>query len=147
MKKLFLFVAILALSASVNGQRLQTALLTERTVAGPQYGALVLYENKKQRGFGIFYQAPLPALKEKILRESFSGIHLQMPLAKCPRLLVAGTVRAGFVTSRYFVVAPGVETRIDMGKKMAAGFGSSLRMGYPSFSAFLVVKIIQLQKS
>jgi hypothetical protein len=147
MKKLSLFAVIIALATSVSGQRLQTALLAERTAAGTQFGALLLYETKKQRGLGVFYQAPVPALKEKTLNENFSGIYLQVPLARSPRLLVSGTMRGGFVSGQYVVVVPGLETRVDLGKKIAAGFGSSVRMGYPSFSARLIVKIIQLGKS
>lgn len=125
----------------LRSQNLLTAAQVEYTVAGVQFGGLMMFETKKQFGSGFFYQTNRLNSSKELSTKNYYGIQLQVPLVKSSRLLFAATMRAGFVQDKFFVVVPGLETRVSIRKRFAMGWGMSLRMNYPSISTKLIIKL------
>lgn len=135
-------IVFIALSSYFSyGQKLVTSVHAEYTVIGPQYGSALVYESKKQFGLGIFYQAGLKPSEASASDDRFYGLHLQVPLVKCQQMSFSGLLRSGLVRDRFVVIVPGVETSINLGKRLALGFGMSLRMNKPAVSSRLSFKL------
>jgi len=138
-----ILVVLFALVGLTSGycQDLLLSAQAESTVAGMQAGATVMYETKKMWALGSFYQRSTSPSIEHQETNSFYGGQFQFPLVRAKRISFLGTVRAGFANNKFFVLAPGFETRINLGSRFAVGVGTSMRMNYPSVSLKLIVKI------
>jgi len=142
----FLIVVLIFLlvAASITlsyGQDLVTSLQVESTVAGFQAGGTVQYETKKLWAFGGFYQRSTARSAEHREVNTFFGARLQVPLVNCERMALFGIMRTGFANEKFFVVVPGLETRINFGKRCGVGLGIGMRMNYPSISSRFIVKL------
>lgn len=142
MKSILSVIFIVVNSLWAGAQHMALSVTTEYTVAGHQYGASLMYETSKQWGLGTFYQGEFYNYSESSLKKDvFYGVVAQAPLVQCSKLAFFGNLRAGFVNKNFFVLVPGLETRLSMSKRLALGFGMSMRMSYPSVAARVVVKL------
>lgn len=144
MKKVLSIVSVILLLTTVSAKAQGILLFpqTEKTVAGYQYGAALLAENKKLWGIGAFYQAGINSQGEMQPKDPFYGVMISAPVMKTDKVSFFGTLRAGFVNEDYAVVVPGLETRLSVTNRIGASFGMGLRMGYPSVSGKLFIKIL-----
>lgn len=140
-KAVVLAVLFILLNTSSFGQRMTIGLHSEHTVAGVQYGAVTGIESKKQFGVGVFYQMDMKTPLEAEKKNTLYGIYLNAPLVKCDKLSFFGTLRGGLANEKFAVIIPGLETRINVGKRMAVAFGMSMRMNYPSVTSKVILKV------
>ena len=143
MKKIFLMFtgSLLAVSMAFS-QQLKMAPTVEKTVAGNQYGSLLMYQNKSQWCFGGFYQTSLLRNSEGIHSiNQFYGIVFNAPIVKSDKINFYFNARCGLVNQFSMVIAPGVETEINISKSISIGVAMSLRMTYPSAAARIYFKI------
>ncbi len=139
--KTTLIIFLLALIGSkANGQRLLTAAYAEYTVAGVQYGGMATWATERQWGAGIFYQSSLQTTENSNIKKYY-GLMLQVPIVRASKLLLTGTLRSGIVNDQFLVIVPGLETKVDLGKKIAVAFGMSVRMNYPAVSSKFIIKL------
>lgn len=129
-----------AQSGATNGD-LVTAIQLEYTITGPQYGTAVMYETQKQWGAGVFYQVGSGLSDEIVTKDQFYGAQLQVPLVRTERISFFTALRGGLVNERFLVVVPGLETRINVGRRIGVSFGMSLRKSYPSVSSKFAFKL------
>ncbi|HYC86465.1 MAG TPA: hypothetical protein VEB86_14630 [Chryseosolibacter sp.] len=141
MRTLIVLLILTVVSTTSRGQHMWLSMLSEYTIAGPQYGAAILMETNKKLGAGLFYQADIQSPAEVKTNNTFYGLQLQIPLAKSEKINFFGTVRGGLVNDKFAVIVPGVETRINAGKRLAVGFAMSMRMNYPSVLGKLTYRI------
>ncbi len=134
-------LALLLTGAFTFAQSMVTAIQMEYTVAGTQYGSSFIYESKKQWGLGVFYQVGVTQSVEIFDKDQFYGAQIQFPLVKSERISFFTSLRGGLVNDKFLVVVPGLETRINVGKRLGVAFGMSLRMNYPSVSSKLICKL------
>jgi hypothetical protein len=136
-----ILLIFLMLSASIaKSQDLILGMQLETTVAGSQSGVTIMYEAKKGFGIGGFYQRDIQPSRELKTLNTFYGGQIQAPLVKSERLMLSAVLRGGFV-NQFVVVVPGLETQINIRKRLGVAIGSSLRMNYPAFSAKAVLKL------
>jgi hypothetical protein len=121
-------------------QRLLTSTYAEYTVSGVQYGGAAIFATDRQWGAGIFYQTSLSST-ENVNIKKYYGLTLQVPIVRTSRLLLAGTLRSGVVNDQFFVIVPGLETQIELSKKIALAVGMSVRMNYPAVSSKFIIKL------
>jgi hypothetical protein len=138
--KTALFILLLVFFGFSNSlsQKLLTSTYAEYTVTGVQYGGAATYATDRQWGVGIFYQSSLRVTESY---NKYYGILLQVPIVRTPQLLLTGTLRTGIVNDQFLVIVPGLETRIELNKKIAVAFGMSVRMNYPAISSKFIVKL------
>ena len=141
--------SILILSISSLGASAQQLIFqsgVEKTVAGFEYGASISYETKGMWALGSFYQTGISRnnaegrLEQKSL---FYGAIFQAPIAKSDRLAFLFNLRTGFINEKFFVVVPSLETRVHVNKRIGVSVGTALRMGFPSFSAKVFIKLFK----
>lgn len=128
-----LLITTMALSTA-KGQALQLSVGLEKTATRCLYGGDLTFESKGKWGIGAFYQAGVPnESKESLkLKDAFYGLSLQVPIAKSQKIDFFATLRTGMVNEDFFVVVPGLETRIKTWRKLSTTFGMGYRVGYPS---------------
>lgn len=141
LKSITIFFPLFLAMTLAFGQDLVSALQVEYTVAGLQYGGSLMYEAKSKLGLGFFYQAPIGSLEDAHIKDQFYGVITQIPLAKSEKILFAANLRAGLVNDQFLVVVPGLETNINISKRIGIAFGMSLRMNYPSVSTKITLKL------
>lgn len=128
------------ISSYCYSQHLVTSLQLEYTVTGPHYGASLTYETGKLWGLGGFLQEAAPS-DDAATQDRFYGAVLQAPLVKSQKLSFLALLRGGFVNDKFLVIIPGLETRIDLGKRVALSAGMSFRKSYPALSSKLSLKL------
>jgi hypothetical protein len=140
MKSSGIALCLLFTSLIAGGQNLVVSVQAESTVAGPQYGPTVMYESKNAFGIGAFFQQNALPSRETGQISSFYGSHLQVPLVRDSKILFFAVLRGGIANKQFVVIVPGVETRLNVTKRLATGLSASMRMGYPALSARLILK-------
>ena len=132
----FIFIILLLTSgfSATRGQGIQLSVGVEKTATRCLYGGDLTFESKGKWGLGAFYQAGVPneAMESLKLNDAFYGLSLQVPLAKSQKINFFATLRMGLVNENFFVVVPGLETRIKTWRKLSTTFGMGYRVGYPS---------------
>lgn len=142
MKRYILVIAFFSFGMNVEAQNMVVQTQSEYTVGGLQHGASLQYETASQWGLGVFYQTELEIREEAYDPGStFLGVLLQAPLAKTQRLSFFALLRTGLVNDRFVAVVPGLETRVHISHRFGTAFGMGMRMGYPSLSGKLFVKM------
>lgn len=143
--KTTLIIILVSCSALLSrAQQMNFSVGAEKSVKQPEYGAYLGYETKGKWGVGAFYQAGLETPSEGNsmgVKNPFYGMNLQVPLAKSAKMLFSINLRAGMVNEKFFVVVPGLETRLQPFKRFGAVFGMGLRHGYPSASVKVITQI------
>ena len=129
-----LIIVLVSIASIVKGQSLQLSIGIEKTAPRCLYGGGLTFETKKKWGLGAFYQAGIQSeAKESLkLNDAFYGLLVQAPLAKSQKIDFFVTARFGMVNENFFVVVPGLETRIKTWRKFSTTFGMGYRVGYPS---------------
>ena len=119
-----------------TAQRLHLSAGMEKTATRCLYGGGLTFETKRKWGLGGFYQASIrDEAKEGVkLNDAFYGILFQIPLATTQRIDFFATARMGIVNENFFVVVPGLETRIQTWRKLSTIFSMGYRVGYPSIA-------------
>lgn len=144
MKKLIIIV-LAVISAKTYSQTITTSVGIEKTVAGNQYSVLLSRETVRNWSFGLFYQEDLnvgaKAETPQAETNAFYGTQVLMPIARSQRLVFSANLRTGVINNKFFVMVPGVETRINFSARYGFVAGAGYRMGYPSFSAKLFMKL------
>lgn len=141
-KTLFILIGFLLAASMAFSQQFKLAPTVEKTVAGNQYGSLLMYQNKRQWGFGGFYQTSLQRNSEGIhVHNQFYGIVINAPLVKSDKMNFYFNTRCGLVNQFIVVVAPGLETELKISKLISIAAAMSLRMTYPSAAARIYFKI------
>lgn len=133
--KQVIFIIILVVTASLaKAQKLRLSTGIEKTATRCLYGGDLTFETKKKWGVGTFYQTSILNVPKENLtsNDAFYGILFQVPLAKSEKIDFFATARFGLVNEDFFVVVPGLETRIKTWKKLSTVFGMGYRVGYPS---------------
>lgn len=139
---LIIVLSIGYLSASAQQIVLQAG--AEKTVAGNQVGTMASIESKKLWAVGVFYQVGVGQhVQERSsqILSPFYGVVFQAPIARSEKLAFVGTLRTGFVDGKFFVVVPAVETRLRLSARIGVSIGTGMRMGHPSMTGKLFVKI------
>jgi hypothetical protein len=139
--KAILYILLVFITTHIYGQDLKLSIQVESTIAGLQYGGTAMYETGKLLGFGVFFQKDTGPADEYNEVNVFYGGQIQVPLVKSDRLGFFAVLRGGLVNDKFVVVVPGLETRIKLGKRLAIGLGTSMRMNYPSISSRLILKV------
>src|SRR5688572_6005182 len=144
MKKLIIILALLLQLKIARTQHLNLSLLAEKTVAGSDYGATLVYENKGQWGVGFFGQTGLSKQNNEegfSMKNPFYGLTVQAPLVRTEKITFLLNTRAGLVNQNFFIVVPGLETRIHILSRFAAVVGVGLRHGHPSASIKIMTRV------
>jgi hypothetical protein len=142
MKTLMIILALVASSLFAKAQTLQVMTGAEQTVAGSQFGGLLLFQLKSKWGLGAFYQAGFERTPEQTLKKDpFYGAALYMPLSRTEKINFYATLRCGLVNENFVAVVPGVETQMRVFKRLGASFGMGYRMGYPAMSARITARL------
>lgn len=143
MKKLIMILFnILVFVVVANSQHIKVATLIEKTVAGNQYGAQLVYQSKSKWSLGGFYQESILAQSDGAMSKNpFYGITLNAPIAKTDRLNFYFNTRVGFVNQVFLVVVPGLETELSVSKVVSLSAVMSMRMSYSSSMLKINIKI------
>ena len=129
----FLCIVFFLTAVGATAQQLKSSLLIEKTVAGSQYGFSVLFQSKRHWQWGTFYQAALNYTRDGgQLVNPFYGISLSAPMAKAERLTFYANARCGVVNELFIAIVPGLETELQLTKKISFSALMSMRMSYPS---------------
>lgn len=124
-----------------SAQYLVAGSQLEYTVAGIQTGASMWWVNKKQWSAGVFHQVAIWNAGEGNKGSSFTGLQLAVPVVKGEKIRFVGLVRGGLANERFFIVVPGFETQLAIGKRAGFACGMSFRMGYPALTSRVYVKL------
>ena len=137
--RFFLLVVFVTIVFSAKSQSLQLSIGVEKTAPKCLYGGGLTFETKKKWVLGVFYQAAiLNEAKESLkFNDAFYGLVVQVPIAKSQKIDFFATARLGLVNEDFFVVVPGLETRIKTWRKLSTTFGMGYRVGYPSIGVKL----------
>ena len=132
---------IIGTPCAVTAQHLVAGSQMEYTVAGIQTGASVWWINNRQWAAGAFHQVAIWNTGEVNKGSSFSGLQLAVPVAKGEKIRFVGLVRGGLANERFFIVVPGFETQLAIGKRAGFACGMSFRMGYPALTSRVYIKL------
>lgn len=137
-----IFLSVLLLITTAQSQSLRLAPVIEKTVAGTQYGSLLQFQTKKKWSLGAFYQTSILKQSEGFqLSDSFYGLTVNAPLSKSSKLNFYFNLRGGVVNQIFVVVAPGLETEMQLTKSISVSALMSIRMSYPSAGVKIYIKI------
>lgn len=131
----FIRIALLVFVCTYSyGQGLYLSAGVEKTAKRVLYGGGLTLESKGKWGIGAFYQTSLSNSVDESLngKDTFYGALFQIPLAKTEKINFFATARLGMANENFFVVVPGLETRIKTWKKLHTVFGMGYRVGYPA---------------
>jgi hypothetical protein len=131
----FVRIALLVFVCTYSyGQGLHLSAGVEKTAKRVLYGGGLTLESKGKWGIGAFYQTSLSNTVDESLngKDTFYGALFQIPLAKTEKINFFATARLGMANENFFVVVPGLETRIKTWKKLSTVFGMGYRVGYPA---------------
>ena len=125
-----------------NAQHVMLVPTIEKTVACSQYGSQLLLETKGHWSFGAFYQTSWQQTVEGIQTVNpFYGITINAPLIKSDRINFYFNIRGGIVNQHFFVIAPGLETKLKISKRLGVSTLMSVRMTYPSASLKIYITL------
>lgn len=142
MKKVILMLVIGFLGkVSIQAQQLVLSPTAERTVAGFQYGSMLMFQTKKQWGLGGFYQQSLQTLGEGETKKTFYGIIVNAPIMRADRMNFFLHTRMGVVDRYFLVLVPGLETELKVSKRFTFSLDTSVRMSYPAAAMRVSFKI------
>lgn len=142
MKAIVIATNFFLFSLVASGQNMVVQTQSDWTVAGIQHGFSVGYETRSSWGLGVYYQAELEKENEEnITRDDFRGVYLQAPVVKADKLAFFALLRAGLANNNFVAIAPGLETRVHISRRLGTAFGMGLRMGCASVSGRLFVKM------
>lgn len=131
----FFSIALLVFVCTYSyGQGLYLSAGVEKTAKRVLYGGSLSLESKGKWGIGAFYQTSLSNSVDESLngKDTFYGALFQIPIAKTDKINFLATARFGMANENFFVVVPGLETRIKTWKKLYTVFGMGYRVGYPA---------------
>ena len=118
-----------------NAQHVLVVPTIEKTVGGNQYGSQLLFELKNQWSFGGFYQTSLRLNQDREQTlNAFYGVAINAPLLKTDKINFFFNVRGGVVNQHFLIVAPGLETKLKISRRIDVSTLMSVRMSYPSAS-------------
>lgn len=134
MIRLSLTIMLVGIIFFAKGQAIHFSAGVEKTATRCLYGGGLTFETKGKWGLGAFYQAGIiNEAKESLkLNDAFYGVLFQVPLVKTQKIDFFATARLGMVNENFFVVVPGLETRIKTWRKLSTIFGMGYRVGYPA---------------
>lgn len=143
MKKIILLVLEFTFFVVVaNAQRLSLVPTVEKTVAGNQYGTLLVFQTKRLWSMGGFYQASFARNGEGVLSSNpFYGVSLSAPLVRSGKVNMLANGRVGVVNEAFLVVVPGLETEVRINRFISVSSLMSVRMSYPSAAIRVAIKI------
>lgn len=124
------------------GQHFSLSPLVEQTIAGTQYGSMLSFDTKRDWSLGAFWQTGIARQHETTnLRNVFYGAATGVPLVRSSTINFSAMLRFGLVNKNFFVVAPGVETSINISERFKIGIGTSIRMQRISASARIAFRL------
>lgn len=134
MKRLLITIVFASLGIFSHAQHLHLSAGAEKTATRLLYGGVLTLESKGKWGIGAFYQTSVSNSVDETLhgKDTFYGAVFQIPLAKTEKINFFATARFGMANENFFVVVPGLETRIKTWKKLSTVFGMGYRVGYPA---------------
>jgi N-acetylneuraminic acid mutarotase len=143
MKKLLtILFEVLFFVVAANAQRVSLVPTVEKTVAGNQYGALLMFQTKKLWSVGGFYQASLTRTGEGVQTSNpFYGISVNAPLVRAGKMNLYANGRFGVVNQNFLVIVPGLETEVRVSRWISVSALMSMRMSYPSAAARISIKL------
>jgi hypothetical protein len=142
MKKIVLILSFALFSVAAGAQNLWVAPVFEKTVAGNQYGALLMFKTKKQLGIGAFYQTTVMRTADGLQKtDPFYGMKLNVPLVSAKKIVFYANIRCGIVNQVLWVVAPALETEIKLTQSISFSAMMGIRMAYPSSALSISVKL------
>ncbi len=132
--RLFVTIILIGFITVAKSQTLHLSMGLEKTAPRCLYGGGLTFETKGKWGLGAFYQTGIlnQGKESGELNDAFYGVLFQIPLAKSQKIDFFATARLGMVNENFFVVVPGLETRIKTWRKLSTTFGMGYRVGYPS---------------
>lgn len=140
--KIILILSLALPSIAAEAQTLWVAPVFERTVAGNQYGAMLMYKTKKQLGIGTFYQTTVMRTADSLQKTNpFYGMKLTVPLVSTKKIVFHANIRCGMVNQVFWVVAPALETEIKLTRSINFSAMMGVRMTYPSSSLSISIKL------
>jgi len=138
-------IAALILCAAMGVAHSQQVVVTasgEKTVSGWQYGGALSFRTKNQWNFGGFYQQDFLTKPEKDSQpNNFYGLTMNIPVAKCEKLVFCFNTRLGLANRHFIVLVPGLETEVNLSERFSFSALMSVRMSYPSAALKLNVKL------
>ena len=143
MKKIILLALEVTFFVVVaNAQHISIMPTVEKTVAGNQYGTLLVLQTKKLWSIGGFYQASFTRTAEGVQATNpFYGVSISAPLVRSGKLNLFANGRVGVVNHDFLVVVPGLETEVRITRLISVSALMSVRMSYPSAAARIAIKI------
>jgi len=142
MKKLtVLLFEMLFFLVVAKAQHVWMTPLVEKTVAGTQYGSMLVFRSRGLWSFGGFYQSTLQEGVDGLRPANFCGLTVAAPLMKSGRMNFYGNVRAGLVDQTFVAVVPGLETELKLSRKFSLAATMSIRMTYPSAGVKLYIRL------
>jgi hypothetical protein len=143
MKKLILLlIEVTFFVVAANAQHLSLVPTVEKTVAGNQYGSMLVFQTKRLWSIGGFYQASLTRTSEGVQTTNpFYGVSISAPLVRSGKLNLFANGRVGVVNQDFLVVVPGLETEVRITRSISVSGLMSVRMSYPSAAARISIKI------
>lgn len=117
-----------------KGQSVNVSIGGEKTATRFLYGGGLMFENKNKWGIGATYEMSLfhKADEGLTMENFFYGLAFQLPIARSQKIDVFVTTRLGLINEDFFVLLPGLETRIKTWRKLSTVFCMGYRVGYPS---------------
>lgn len=143
MKKIILLlIEVTFFVVAVNAQQLSLVPTVEKTVAGNQYGSLLVFQTKRLWSVGGFYQTSLTRTSEGIQTSNpFYGVSISAPLVRSGKINLLANGRVGVVNEDFVVVVPGLETEVKITRFIGVSALMSMRMSYPSAALRIAIKI------
>lgn len=130
-----ILLSLLFLYGASYAQNVLVTSTSEWTVSGIEVGGSVGFQSKKLWSFGGFFQRGIAKNSEENTQvESFAGIYGNVPIAKSERVNFFFSSRLGFVDKDFFVFVPGVETRVNITKRLGVNMGMGVRKSYPALN-------------
>ncbi|MBS1509010.1 MAG: hypothetical protein JSS79_20400 [Bacteroidetes bacterium] len=143
MKKIILLILEVTFFAVVaNAQHISLVPTVEKTVAGNQYGSLLVFQTKRLWSIGGFYQSSVTRTSEGIQTSNpFYGVSISAPLVRSGKINLLANGRVGVVNEDFLVVVPGLETEVKISRSISVSSLMSIRMSYPSAALRIAIKI------
>ncbi len=120
----------------VVGQHLTSSCGLERTVSATEVQFTVGYETRRQWAIGTFYQSAITMkpfmIESNNSNASWYGLYLNAPLVRSQKIGFYAQLRTGIVDTKFIVLVPSLETRVQLAKGLSLIVGGSFRHTYPA---------------
>jgi hypothetical protein len=138
-----LIMLSMAILSEVKAQHLYASVYTQKTIAGLQQGTEIGVFGAKKFGVGAFFQSTeVMSLEKSINNYPFYGVTFQVPIkSSCNGVSFIAKARTGLVNHEYVVIAPELETQIDITSFIKVGFNMGLRAGHSAVGAKLMLTL------